>query len=161
VADLKKGTSITERKTVSGVVPVIAGGQSPAYFHNKANREGNIIAVSASGAYAGYLSYWDAPIFASDCITIKSNDENLISTKLIYLLLKDKQDQFYALQSGQAQPHIYAKDIEAIQIPIPSITSQATIFKKLKAEEVKMNAAEKELSKLKNKKLLVLRKLIG
>jgi type I restriction enzyme M protein len=88
VAELKKGTSITKDKTIEGDIPVIAGGQEPAYFHNQSNREGNIITVSASGAYAGFVNYFNSPIFASDCNTIKSKDESIISTKLIYLYLK-------------------------------------------------------------------------
>lgn len=47
IADIRKGTSITKAKTVEGNIPVVAGGQEPAYFHNEANRDGNIITVSA------------------------------------------------------------------------------------------------------------------
>ena len=71
-----KYLSLTEEKAVKGNIPVIAGGQSPAYYHNKSNREGNIITVSASGAYAGFINYFNNPIFASDCNTIKSKNEN-------------------------------------------------------------------------------------
>ena len=34
VADIKRGTSITKANVVDGDVPVIAGGRTPAYFHN-------------------------------------------------------------------------------------------------------------------------------
>jgi type I restriction enzyme M protein len=85
IADVKKGKSITKAQTVEGTIPVIAGGQTPAYFHNQSNRDGNIITVSASGAYAGYLNYFDTPIFASDCNTIKSRDEKLMPTRLLFL----------------------------------------------------------------------------
>ena len=85
IANIKKGTSITKDKTIPGDIPVIAGGQDPAYFHNKFNREGNIITISASGAYAGFANYFEQPIFASDCNTINSKDESKISTKLLFL----------------------------------------------------------------------------
>jgi len=43
VCDVKKGTSITKQKTQIGDIPVIAGGQQPAYYHNVANRTGKTI----------------------------------------------------------------------------------------------------------------------
>ena len=50
VANILKGTSITKIKTKQGVIPVVAGGKEPAYFHDVANRTGDIITISASGA---------------------------------------------------------------------------------------------------------------
>ena len=87
ICDIQKGTSITRADTVEGNIPVIAGGQEPAYYHNQSNRDGNIITVSASGAYAGFVNYFDIPIFASDCTTIKSNDEEKALTKYIFIYL--------------------------------------------------------------------------
>jgi len=117
LAEIKKGKSITKSQTVKGDIPVIAGGQNPAYYHNESNRKGNIITVSASGAYSGFLNYFDTPIFASDCNTVKSKNEDIVPTKLLYYFLKHIQPQFYLLQRGQAQPHVYGNDIEKVKIP--------------------------------------------
>ena len=70
IAQIKKGSMITEKDVVLGTIPVIAGGQKPAYYHNTANRTGKTITVSASGAYAGFVALYNQPIFASDCSTI-------------------------------------------------------------------------------------------
>jgi type I restriction enzyme M protein len=57
IAEIKKGQSITRKDIVEeGAIPVVAGGQQPAYYHNKFNREPNIITVSASGAYSGFVN---------------------------------------------------------------------------------------------------------
>ena len=128
---IQKGTSITKAKTVEGKIPVVAGGQHPAYFHNIANRPKNIITVSASGAYAGFLNFWDTEIFASDCTTIKSINEDEISTELLYEILKVVQPEIYKLQRGQAQPHVYSKDISKIKIPVPNREQQKAIKKDL------------------------------
>ncbi len=132
VANIQKGTSITQEKVIEGNIPVIAGGQTPAYFHNVANRNGNIITVSASGAYAGFVNYFHDPIFASDCNTIQSLNENAISTKLIYEFLKSTQEEFYLLQRGQAQPHVYGGDLENIKIPLPPKAIQEKIIDEIK-----------------------------
>lgn len=117
IAWVKKGKTITKSKTIKGEIPVIAGGKQPAYFHNESNREGNVITISASGAYAGFINYFSKSIFASDCNTIISKHENEYPTKLIYHILKSMQNILYLLQRGQAQPHVYGNDIERIKIP--------------------------------------------
>lgn len=153
VADIQKGKSITKLKTSFGEIPVIAGGQSPAYFHNESNREGNVITVSASGAYAGFVNFFDYPIFASDCNTIQSNDEKTLPNKLLYHLLKIIQPQLYMLQRGQAQPHVYKDDIEMIKIPILNEGSSEKILDaieklELKSKTVVINDLEKQKEKI-------------
>ena len=131
ICELKKGSSITKKDVKEGNVPVIAGGQNPAYFHNKSNRVGETITVSSSGAYSGFVNYFDIPIWASDCITIKPLDNSKISTKYLYYVLKFKQSVLYKLQQGMGQPHVYAKDLEKIQIPLPPIEEQKKIVEEL------------------------------
>lgn len=128
VAEIKKGTSITKEKAVQGGIPVVAGGQDIAYYHNVSNRVGNVITISASGAYSGFINYYADPIFASDCNTIQSKDELVISTPLIFHFLKAIQPEIYGLQKGQAQPHVYGEDIAKIKIPLPPKEVQEKII---------------------------------
>lgn len=139
VCDIKKGTAITKKDVTEGNIPVIAGGQRPAYYHSESNREGKTITVSASGAYAGFVNYFESPIFASDCTTIQSKDENNLLTKFVFAFLKGKQQEIYKLQQGGGQPHVYAKDLSKIKIPLPSIGVQKEIVEQI---EVKQNAIE-------------------
>ncbi|MEJ5287644.1 MAG: restriction endonuclease subunit S, partial [Bacteroidota bacterium] len=85
---IKKGSPITKELIKEGNIPVIAGGQTPAYYHNESNREGKTITVSASGAYAGFINYFKQPIFASDCTTIQTKDENELNSDFLYYVLK-------------------------------------------------------------------------
>ena len=73
IAELKRGKTITAKDKQNGCIPVISGGQKPAYFNSEYNREGETITVAGSGAYAGYIMYWNQPIFVSDAFSIKSN----------------------------------------------------------------------------------------
>lgn len=157
VANILKGTSITQGKVVEGNIPVVAGGQTPAYFHNKANRSGNVVTISASGAYAGFVNYFSSPIFASDCNTIQAKDESVISTKLIFEFLKSIQEEIYSLQRGQAQPHVYGKDLENIKIPLPP----KDIQEKIVSEIIKIeNKADKLFSQIKASKNEITKHLI-
>ncbi|HPD61566.1 MAG TPA: N-6 DNA methylase, partial [Thermodesulfobacteriota bacterium] len=125
--EIKKGSSITKNQVIEGNIPVIAGGQTPAYYHNEANRIGKTITVSSSGAYAGFINYFKHPIFASDCTTIKSLNEKELNMDFLYALLKIKQEDFYRFQQGMGQPHVYAKDFKHFKIPLPPLDVQREI----------------------------------
>lgn len=158
IAYIKKGKTITEAKTIKGNIPVIAGGQSPAYYHNKSNRTGNIITVSASGAYSGFVSYFDKPIFASDCNTILSKNEDNITTKLIFYFLKSIQNIIYDLQRGQAQPHVYGDDLEKIKIPLLSKEIQNKII--LEIEKLEKESKTIVINDIEKQKEIILKKYL-
>ncbi len=141
ITEIKKGTSITKESVSVGSIPVIAGGQQPAYYHNIPNREGKTITVSSSGAYAGFINYFERPIFASDCTTIQS-DESIISTRFLFQILKYKQNEFYKLQKGGAQPHVYGKDFGEIQIPLPPLSIQQEIVAEIEGYQKIIDGAK-------------------
>ena len=141
ISAIQRGTSITQKDTKQGTIPVIAGGQQPAYFHNTANRDGNVITVSSSGAYAGFVNYFISPIFASDCSTIKSKDEAKALTYYLYLLLKFNQEKINELRTGMAQPHVYAKDLASIEIPLPPLEVQQEIVAEIEGYQKVIDGA--------------------
>jgi len=127
VCEVLRGSSITKKKASDGNVPVIAGGLKPAYFHNTPNRSGEVITVSGSGANAGFVNYYDEPIWASDCSTIQTKIPNL-NTSYVYKFLLSIQNRIYdELRQGAAQPHVYPRDLKRIHIPIPTIDEQKRI----------------------------------
>lgn len=130
VCEIKKGSAITRKEVTAGTIPVIAGGQTPSAYHNKANRPSEIITVSASGAYAGFVAYFDEPIFASDCSTIAPKDDRLIN-KFVFHALKFKQENIYQLQVGMGQPHVYPKDVSKFEIPLPPLEVQREIVSEI------------------------------
>ena len=127
IANIKKGNSITSDSITNGNIPVIAGGQTSPYSHNIANSEGNVITVSASGAYSGYIWYHKNPIFASDCTIISSNLQYNLQIKYLFEYLKSQQQYIYNLQQGSGQPHVYPADLEKIKIPLPPLEKQTEI----------------------------------
>ena len=131
ICTIERGTSITRKDLKEGTVPVIAGGQQPAYYHDTSNRTGKVITVSGSGAYAGFINYFEEPIFASDCSTIQTNNPN-VNLTYIYFTIKTQQERFYQLQSGMGQPHVYAKDIRPFKIPLPPLHIQEEIVNEIK-----------------------------
>lgn len=125
VCEFERGRTITAKDAVDGDIPVIAGGQTPSYYHNEANREGESITVAGSGAYAGFVSYWNQPIFVSDAFTVEPKE--LLSHKYLYHWLKKNQEKIHATQKGAGVPHVHGKDIANFLIPIPSLSEQQRI----------------------------------
>ena len=130
VAFLKRGKTITSKTATDGPYPVISGGQKPAYFHGEFNREGETITVAGSGAYAGFVMYWNEPIFVSDAFSIKAFDR-ILSSKFLYHYLLEKQGILFSLKKGSGVPHVYPKDVSRISIPIPPLEIQEKIVQTL------------------------------
>lgn len=140
ICNIEKGATITRNDVLPGEVPVVAGGQEPSCYHNVANREAGAITVSASGAYAGYINFWNCPIFASDCNTIISKDDEKTDQTFVYFGLRAMQKQIYGLQKGGAQPHVYGKDLQKFMFPYPSYAKQIEFSKMAKqADKSKYN----------------------
>lgn len=144
LAVLQKGQSITSDKIIDGDYPVIAGGQTSPYNHKVYNNKGNVITVSASGAYSGFVWYHKSPIFASDCTMIYSKDEGKISTIFLSEILKSKQPEIYSLQQGAGQPHVYARDLEKLRIPLPPMAKQNEISEHIAGIRAKAKALQQE-----------------
>ena len=127
IVNIQRGTSITSANIEEGDYPVIAGGKTSPYNHSTFNFTGDTITVSASGAYSGYVWFHDYSIFASDCLVLTVKPSNICSTKFIYEVLKTKQEDIYRLQKGAGQPHVYARDLKYLQIPVPPTDKQQEI----------------------------------
>ena len=149
VTEIQKGKSITSANLKDGSVKVVAGGIDYAYLHNEANRPANIITVSASGANAGFVNYWNEPIFASDCTTILAKDK--LTTKYVFNVLKAYQELVFHLQKGAAQPHVYADDLKSLQIPLPPIDVQKSIVAECEEIDDKYQKALQEIADSKAK----------
>lgn len=158
VCDIKKGQLITEETRTLGLIPVIAGGKKPAYYHNKPNRLGRTITISGSGASAGYVSFHNYPIFASDCSTIE--DSKLYSIDFIFYFLQSSQEKIYKMQTGGAQPHIHPSDLNPLTIFIPTKDEQTRIATILSDMDAEIIALESKLEKYKKIKLGMMQELL-
>lgn len=149
VVKIFKGQSLQSKNFITGKVPVVAGGQSYAGFHNVPNHINTTITISASGAYAGYVWLHEYPIFASDCSVIEGNDN--VSIHFLYNVLKLKQEELYKAQTGGAQPHIHPKDVEPIKILLPYKNGKPYIDEQIAIANI-LTSMDKEIFALESKK---------
>ncbi len=146
VTEMQRGTSLTKKNATEGIYPVVSGGTEPAFYCDIYNRENETITVAGSGAGAGYVQYWNEPIFVCDAFSIKGKEDNL--TKYIYYCLSNMQDKIFATKTGGGIPHVYISSIENFVIPLPPLPVQQEIvrildnFTELTAELTAELAAE-------------------
>ena len=158
IAQIKKGKSLTSNDVKCGSYPVIAGGKESPYSHSEYTDE-KVITVSASGAYAGYISYHPHRIWASDCSVIKEIDATS-SILFLYNLLLYKQDYIYFLQVGGAQPHVFPKDIERIKLFCPPLPEQKAIAEVLTTADDEIATHRKKLDALRLQKRGLMQQLL-
>ena len=151
ITSVTRGEILVSSDFKNGPIPVIGGGTTIAGFHNKANREGKTITISASGANAGYVSFYTMPIFASDCCTLSEGE--VYDIEYLYQYLRSVQNDIYRMQTGGAQPHIYPKDIESLWISMPaSVTEQSAIASVLSNIDRGIEALEEQIEKYRQMK---------
>jgi type I restriction enzyme S subunit len=127
VTEMQRGTSLTKKNATEGIYPVISGGTEPAFYCDSYNRENETITVAGSGVGAGYVQYWNEPIFVCDAFSIKGKEGNL--TKYIYYCLSNMQDKIFATKTGGGIPHVYISSIENFVIPLPPLPVQREIVR--------------------------------
>lgn len=118
IAEFKRGKTITKKEIVEGNIPVVAGGLEPAYYCNKSNTDERVITISGSGANAGFTRMYFEKVWASDCSYIDCSTTTYLH--FIYCFLKASKTNIDNMQKGAAQPHVYAKDINAIDLLLPT-----------------------------------------
>ena len=151
LCNFQRGKSITIKNLEKGNYPVIAGGQNPAFYCNKFNRDDECITISSSGAYAGFINYWNEKILCTDSFSIISRDKNILNNKFLFHFLKSKQEIVYQKKKGAGIPHVHISDVDIMRIPVPPIEVQEEIvrildkFSELEAElEVELEARKKQ-----------------
>ena len=105
---------------------MILGGQEPAYYINQSNYDGEIIVVARSGASAGFVSYWNEPIFITDGFGYEGRPEVII-TKYLYYALKNIEGTLNIMKRGAGVPHVTGEALAKIMLPIPQLAEQKRI----------------------------------
>lgn len=108
-----------------GDIPVILGGQEPAYYCNQSNHDGEAIVISRSGAYAGFVSFWNCPIFVTDGFIIEAM--NTLNLRFLYHYFKNIQQDLHDTKRGGGVPHIRGNEIMNMKVPVPPLDEQQRI----------------------------------
>ena len=117
LAEFKRGKTITKKEAIEGSIPVVAGGLEPAYYCDKSNTTNRVITISGSGANAGYTRMYFEKVWASDCSFADTSTTDYLH--FVFCFLQENKTVIDNMQKGAAQPHVYAKDINSMELLLP------------------------------------------
>ena len=146
VAVMKRGKYVTRKDTRLGNIPVILGGQEPAYYCDETNHEGPCVVISRSGASAGFVSYWDEPIFVTDGFLFEANER--CDIRFLYYCLKSNQSVLGGMQNGSGIPHVQGSALKEFPISLPPLPEQRKIANALTAIDRKIALNRKRIATL-------------
>ena len=145
LCNFKRGKNLLTKNAIDEGVPVVAGGLEPSCYHNVANTGAPVITVSGSGANAGFMRMYHAPVWASDCSFIDISCENFY---FVYCFLKVNSKLLKHAQTGAVQPHVKPSDIHDFELVIPDKESIFEFQDKVKPFFDKIALIQKENSRL-------------
>lgn len=143
ILNVRKGEYITKKEANEGIYPVILGGKEPAYFIDRYNHTGKAIVISRSGASAGYVSFWNEPIFVTDGFLIEPKEN--VFFEYLYYVLKSKQRDLQNTKKGGAIPHITPSLIVSLNTVLPDFPTQSRIVSILDTFEASISNLEAQL----------------
>ncbi len=129
VCDFNRGKWIKADQLVSGPYPVVTSGQKVTEFHNEFNRSGESITIASSGAYAGFINFWNQEIYLSNAFTADPKNPKHLLPKFLFYILKDKQNYIHGLASGGGVPNVYGHDLNGLRIPLPPLEVQLEVVR--------------------------------
>ncbi|WP_238375481.1 restriction endonuclease subunit S [Rickettsia massiliae] len=78
--------------------------------------------------------------------------KKLLLTKYLYYILKSQQNIIYQKQAGSSgQPHVYLKDLEDLQIPIPPLEEQQKIVTEFDNNQSEIDSLKNYIKQFENK----------
>ena len=152
ICSFNRGRTITAKDAIEGDVPVIAGGQTPSYYHNESNRTGGTfggkadayiardlfeeyknkfsypkkgdILISAAGTIGRSVVFDGEDAYFQDSnIVWIANDETLVTNRYLYY--------FYQVADwktdGGTIKRLYNYNLKNTEIPVPSFSEQNRI----------------------------------
>ena len=131
VCNFNRGKWIKANQLINGPYPVVTSGQKVTEFHNQFNRSGEIVTIASSGAYAGYVNFWNQEIYLSNAFTVDPKNPEQLLPKFLFYILKDNQNHIHSLASRGGVPNVYGHDLNGLQIPLPPIQIQVEIIRVL------------------------------
>ncbi|WP_182858606.1 restriction endonuclease subunit S [Propionibacterium ruminifibrarum] len=124
-----RGRWIKASELHEGTIPVVTSSQNVSAWHDESNRRGETIVVASSGAYAGFVSFWNEPIYVSNAFSVDPNESSGIVPKFLFHVLRRRQREINAMASVAGVPNVYGKDLARMVVQIPPLAVQREIVR--------------------------------
>lgn len=155
VAEFKAGKSLKKEDRLPGPYRVVSASTANAATHIVANFPGDVLTVATHGL-AGYVSYWDSPIFLSNNVILLQFNRSVVP-RFAFFVLSSCNRQIAKMVREGGVPFLDVSAFKRMLIPVPPIEIQREIvdildsFTRLEAElEAELEARKAQYSFLRN-----------
>lgn len=128
----QSGKSLSKNNMKHGDIPVISGGVDFGGYHNEYNYDDELLFVARVGT-AGYISKFTGKCYVTDLVGAYKILDETILFNYVYYYLKHTESQIkdnYVMKTGAPSINL-GNFLNNYEIPIPSLTIQKLIVKKL------------------------------
>ncbi len=138
ICDIRRGSSINIDQLINGEYPVIGGGMHPKGMHNEFNSDENMIFISGSGSYSGFVSRYPQKTYAAGDVN-KLTQVTINNDYLYYYLKYVRQAKLHKSKDGACIPHVGIETLREFQIHIPSPERQIELAQIMKQIDSAIN----------------------
>ena len=117
VAVFHRGEALSTAESVGGDYRVVTASRSSSLKYHEFNFDGESVTVTSHGAYAGFVSYWNEPVWLSNNVFLLRMSEE-VQAKFLYYFLKARPQLIRENVRGGGIPYFNARDIAKIRIPV-------------------------------------------
>jgi len=159
ICSINKGKQIN-RSTLSdiGSYPVINGGITPSGYTESSNTHANTITISEGGNSCGFVGFQnDAFWCGGHCYALQNVQTNNL---FLYQFLKFIEPKIMALRVGSGLPNIQKKEVETVEILLPSHEEQQKIATVLTNADKEIELLEQQLADLQQEKKALMQVLL-
>ena len=148
VCDIVNGSQLDKKNIKEGQYAVFGGGKKKVGSHNEYNRNGGETIICGTGAYCGFVQRNFNPYWASQCFTINTNTDSLLSNYLYYLSKYSLETKFMNSKKGGAQPYIRGSQFNNLKIPLPTLEVQQQIVDEFSQIETSIETIQTRIKQM-------------
>ena len=159
ICSINKGKQIN-RSTLSdtGAYPVINGGITPSGYTESSNTQANTITISEGGNSCGFVGFQNEAFWCGGhCYALQNVKTNNL---FLYQFLKFIERKIMALRVGSGLPNIQKKEIEIVEILVPTHEEQQKIATVLINADQEIDLLKQQLADLQQEKKALMQVLL-
>jgi type I restriction enzyme S subunit len=141
---IKKGEQLNRSElTDTGDYPALNGGVEPSGLTSNWNTEAYTITISEGGNSCGYVNFITTKFWCGGhCYALLDISKDTVDNKLLYQILKFKQEILMKLRVGSGLPNIQKRSLSEFPILLPPIQEQRKIAEILMAVDEDIQKTE-------------------
>jgi type I restriction enzyme S subunit len=145
VSTVRRGIQLRDADGDRSGYPVVTASRTETKTHSQFNYPAGSVTVTSHGAYAGHVNFWSSPIWLANNVFLLEPSDRL-DPLFFYFAVKWLEPSIHSLAQGGGVPYINARDLAPLKIPMPPLSKQIELARKLELLVSLTTSLEQELA---------------